>query len=780
MKILLLSHIGPRKLTIKQLIAVVFLLLTLAYLYSFPVFQAPLVIGAIIYIGLLLWRPELWILLLPILLPLLYLASWSGRIFLTEFDAIVLLTIAATLWSDRYTMPFKSMQMGARLLLAAYLLVYLVALLKGMLPLTTFDANSTANYYSNLNSLRVARGLFWVLLLYPAWVAQNRMDAQKAQNLLVTGLSLGAFMVFLLVLWERGVFYALIFWTNKYAPIQALLNFSTDYRVTAMFAEMHTGGTAIDGYLLLVFPFTAMAFLTARSHLAIGFFTLVFFGLLYACMTTFSRGVYLGVGVALLTTALLILWQHRYKLSIYHILAITVAFPLLITAGFIAFRSGGTIALAYTDIAFVVTAVFVIFMARDKGHYHPGSLALFLLTLLALSTWTISSKNYAFGSIPAVLIAAATILLGSISGYLLASRSQRFLSIRQISVSLVAVALLLGLLTPSLFGSRMESRFSTAKGDFMHRVEHWMTAIEIMDKDLSTTLFGQGLGQFPVTYFWQYQHAKDVGGFSFQREGDNQFLHYLGANDVRLGQRISLTPNTDYTMSLDVRTKDKEALLYLRACHRQLINPTEWNPHCIQFTETIKSTQGKWKHLEFPINSGSLGSWKNLLRAPLVLTVSNRRHYRFNLIPQTIMDIDNISIHDSSGAEYVLNGDFSSGIDHWFAYYDFNHMPWHIKNIWVHVYFETGLIGLLLFLSLIFSALSATAKASKHSRFAFTIFVSLTGFLAVGSFGTLIDAPRTAFIFYLLLLIGLGFGAGRPNPESDIPDDEHTPVKPKT
>jgi hypothetical protein len=771
---LLLPHIRPRIFTIKHLLAVVFLLLALAYLSTFPVFQVPLVIGAIIYVGILLWRPELWLLLLPILLPLLYLASWSGRVFLTEFDAIILLTLAAMLWSDRYTMPFKTMRMGARLLLIAYLLVYIAALLKGLLPLSTFDANSIANYYSNLNSLRVARGLLWALLLIPAWVAQRRMDSQAAQNLLITGLSLGAFLVFLLVLWERGVFYTLIFWTNKYAPIQALLNFSTEYRVTAMFAEMHTGGTAIDGYLLLVFPFTAMTFITARTPLAVGFFTMVFFGLLYACMTTFSRGVYLGIGVALLATALLILWHHRYKLSSANILSMALAFPLLITAGFIAFRSGGTIALAYSDIAFVATGAFAVFLAKGKGHYRLGSLVLFLLALLALSTWTISSKNYSFGSIPAVMLAVVTIVLSSISGYLLASRSQQFLSIRQISVSLVAAALLLGLLTPSLFGSRMENRFSTVKGDFMHRVEHWQTAIEIMDNDLLTTLFGQGLGQFPATYYWQYQKAKDVGGFSFQQEGGNQFLHYLGADDVRLGQRISLTPKTDYTLSLDARTNDKEALLYLRACHRQLINPTEWNPHCIQFSETIKSTHGRWKHLEFPINSGQLGSWKNLLRAPLVLTVSNRRHYRFNLIPQTIMDIDNISIRDSHGTEYVINGDFSAGIDNWFAYYDFNHMPWHIKNIWVHVYFETGLIGLLLFLGLIFYALSATARASQHNKFAFTIFVSLIGFLAVGSFGTLIDAPRSAFIFYLLLLIGLSFGDIGPRLGSKIPASADT------
>jgi hypothetical protein len=768
---------------IERVLALVLLLLTLSYLATFPVFQVPLLVGAIVYVWVLIWRSELWLLLLPILLPLLYLTSWSGRTFLTEFDALVFLTLAAMLWSGRYTLSFRSIHPGAGLLLIAYLMVYIAALLKGLLPPSTFDANSTANYYSNLNSLRVARGLLWALLLYPAWSAQRRMDPQLAQKLLTTGLSLGAFMVFLLVLWERNIFYTLIFWTNKYAPIQALLNFSTDYRVTAMFADMHTGGTAIDGYLLLVFPFTAMVFLTARSPRVMGFYAMIFFGILYASITTFSRGVYLGIGVALLTTALLVLWQNRHKLRTSSILALALAFPLLITAGFIAFRSGGTIALFYGIIAFLATATYAMLRSRKERPYYLGGLGLFLLTLIALSTWTIASKDYVFDSVPSVLLAAVTILLSTTAGYFLASSSQQFLSTRQISVSLAATALLVGLLTPSLFGYRMESRFSTVKEDFQHRVEHWQTAIEIMDNDLLTTLFGQGLGQFPVSYFWQHQKAKDVGGFSFQQEDVNQFLHYLGANDVRLGQRISLTPETDYTLSLDVRTNDKEALLYLRACHRQLINPSEWNPRCIQFSETIKSTRGAWKHLEFPINSGSLGSWKNMLHAPLVLTVSNRRVYKFNLIPQTALDIDNISIRDSSGMEQVTNGDFTSGIDNWFAYYDFNHMPWHIKNIWVHVYFETGLIGLLLFLSLIFAALSATARAAQTSGLAFAIFVSLTGFLAVGSFGTLIDSPRIAFLFYLLLLLGLSFSAKHPNPGRGIPTSERmevTHIEPET
>ena len=46
------------------------------------------------------------------------------------------------------------------------------------------------------------------------------------------------------VLWERLAF-------------TDLLNFSSDYRVTGLFWEMHIGGAALDGFLALTVPFVA-------------------------------------------------------------------------------------------------------------------------------------------------------------------------------------------------------------------------------------------------------------------------------------------------------------------------------------------------------------------------------------------------------------------------------------------------------------------------------------------------------------------------------------------
>jgi len=738
-----------------------FLAVALALLGTFPVVNIALLAGAFLYAGLLVWRPELWLVLLPVLLPTLYLATWSGRLFFDEFDALLLLTLAAALGRGRYAVSFRAMSAGSRLLLTAFFATYLAALLKGFLPLPEIDANAFANYYSKLNSLRVGKGLIWALLLYPAWVAERRISAKRAQSLLVAGLAIGAFCVFLVVLWERKVFYALAFWTNKYAFIEALLDFSTQYRVTALFADMHTGGTAIDGYLLLVLPFAAMALFRARSRMEMVIGAVLFTGLMYACVTTFSRGVYLGMGAAVVATTFLVVRQHRERLRPATLLLAVLAATGLVAASFVAYRSGGYITLFYLITAFATSAALVVFTLPVKRNVLLGGLALLMLALIVLAMPSISVRHNEFRAIPAIILALTCISAGALTGWYIARSMRLFLTPLQAGVSVLAIIFCVGLLTPSLFGFRMEQRFSSVKEDLVHRMEHWQTAVDIMDQDFLTTLFGQGLGRFPEHYFWKHQNAKDVGGFVFEQQQGNTFVRFFGAKDVRLGQRASLQPNTNYVLTLDLRTSDERALLYLRACHRQIIQPFEWNPSCVQFKEVVESTGGRWERFEFPFNSKNLGTLRNNARAPQVFTIANRREYAFENRPQTTLDFDNVSIRDVRGVEQLVNGDFEAGVDRWFAYYDFNHLPWHIKNLWVHVYFELGLVGLTLFLFVIGSALRATAKAAGGSKLAFAIFVSIIGFLAVGSFGTLIDSPRIAFLFYFLVILGLGFGRWR-------------------
>ncbi len=325
---------------VERILALAVFMATLVYLGTYPVANIALLFGAVLYVALLLWRTELWLVLVAVLLPVLYLSPWSGRIFLDEFDALMLLTMSAVLWRQRYAVSLSAISPGTRLLLLVFIATYIAALLRGLLPLPDFDANSVANYYSRLNSPRVGKGLLWALLLYPAWVAERRISMQRVLKLLVGGLSIGALFVFLVVLWERNVLHTLAFWTNKYALIQALLDFTTSYRVTALFADMHTGGTAIDGYLLLVLPFVAINLFNARGHVSLMVAAMLFSALVYTCVTTFSRGVYLGVGVAAVSAMFLIFHQHRGYLKSSAVLLSALSSLGLVAASFVAFRSG--------------------------------------------------------------------------------------------------------------------------------------------------------------------------------------------------------------------------------------------------------------------------------------------------------------------------------------------------------------------------------------------------------------------------------------------------------
>src|SRR6185295_338943 len=72
----------------------VLLVLVSWFLADFPILRVPLFIGFALYVASL-WRwPWLWLVAVPALLPLFDLASWSGRFFFDEFDAVVLLTVA--------------------------------------------------------------------------------------------------------------------------------------------------------------------------------------------------------------------------------------------------------------------------------------------------------------------------------------------------------------------------------------------------------------------------------------------------------------------------------------------------------------------------------------------------------------------------------------------------------------------------------------------------------------------------------------------------------------
>jgi hypothetical protein len=106
-------------------------------------------------------------------------------------------------------------------------------------------------------------------------------------------------------------------------------------------------------------------------------------------------------------------------------------------------------------------------------------------------------------------------------------------------------------------------------------------------------------------------------------------------------------------------------------------------------------------------------------------------------------------------------------MDHWFFTTD-NHLPWHAKNLWVHLLFEQGWVGVtttaLLTLATVW--VLGTAMIAGES-IATALLASVLALLSVGMVDSLIDAPRHLLLF--MLIIGLGWllsakGSGPPDP----------------
>lgn len=730
-------------------------------LLDYSLLRFPILVLLAVYVTALRYRPNLWLLVLPAALPVFNLAPWSGRFFIEEFDFLLLATLAGCLLSGQYALR-QGVWLGrlGAFLLVAFIAVQGVSLVLGLLPLPTLDHNSLYSYYSNYNAPRIAKGFFFALLLYPAFQAQYQADAAKTLNALILGTCVGVLFMGVAVLWERGVINDVLYAADRYQLLRGLLDFSTSYRITGLFSEMHSGGTAIDGYLALTWPLTLWATMRAprTPTRLLGF--AAFLMCTYAVFVTFSRGVALGVllSAVMIALAYAVLLPSKVPRRVYLYMGLLA---LLAAALFItAYHQGGS--LAISGVAALTLAACLAVCAPGLGRPRPAwALALVPLLLLAWSIYhaLVSSKWNPHPAFEAGAWALALSLWALYNGAHLGFYLKRLSDFRMAAIIATAFVFLAWIVTMGVGGYRMLERLSTSGADLEHRTHHWRRAIDIMDRNPLTGVIGMGTGRYPINYLLRAS-SDEYGTFRFvdSDDADTPLLELGGGKDTRLGQRLWLEPSHAHMLRIRARTSDPQAMLYARICQRQLIHPNEWNPSCFKLEKVLNAEDG-WTMLEGHIKANQFLHAKPIGRPPLTLTLSNRREYAFALRPPTLLYIDEVQLIDEvSGLNRIRNPNFSTGGDHWFPYFDFNHLPWHIKNLWVNVYFESGTVGLLLFAALCLLALRrCVALAVAIDHFPLYMGAALLGFFAVGSFGSLIDTPRIAFLFYFFLLVALSF-----------------------
>lgn len=254
-------------------------------------------LSLIVYAALIWWQPGLWLVWVPALLPLLDLTHWTGRLFWTEFDTVLLVTLGvAYLRLGSRLPPQRSLRKLGRLLFFLFVLSAAISFVIGLFPLATLDHNAFSSYISSYNALRAVKGLLFVLAFMPLLALQWE-EPVRGTNRLALGMTLGLAGTVAYVLWERATF-------------PGLFNFENDYRITGPFPGMHVGGAYIEAFLTAALPFVALLAWEQRrawvTVLAVGLYGLG----AYSVMVTFSRG-----GQAAFALASLVLLLGFLKLA---------------------------------------------------------------------------------------------------------------------------------------------------------------------------------------------------------------------------------------------------------------------------------------------------------------------------------------------------------------------------------------------------------------------------------------------------------------------------------
>lgn len=752
--------------------------------------------------------PLAWPGLLPALLPWLAFAPWSGWIAFEELDLLVLAAAAGgyARWAIRAS-PARPPPGQPLAMLWCWLLLGLwsasvgLALARGVADAGGWHFDWFEAYRGPMNALRLAKPTLALLLLLPLWLRLLRTPGAQPAMRLAQGLALGLAVTSMVCVWERAAY-------------PGLLNFSTDYRSTGPFWEMHVGGAALDGMLALGMPFMLWQWQRARHPLV---WALSAAGLAigaYASLTTFSRILLVAVPAGMLVMTGL-QWRQRGRAAngpadagqptagqwlAAALLWLTVSaaaagmFPtsgyrgmlallgntallLMVGARLACVRRAEVVAATALVLALAPLVVMASSLA-SKGPYLVYATVWLVGTTAAWRTargpaWrAVALACLPLGWASTVLVArhwggdgatapAALALLAPMLGLLACSlRPQppcwpdRWRWQAGLLAGIAVTLMLVGMAG----GPYLASRLDTTDTDQQGRWQHWSESLARLHAGAPTWL-GVGLGRYLENYAINAAPGRRPGDQrQMQLDGEPAMrliagTHVQGWGEMlRMSQRIP-RPQGPLALRLHLRTSQVTEL-HAEVCLKHLLYPEA----CSHLQRKLPAGTGQWQDLLLTLDGGALPAdpwWAPRFVVFSLATESS----------QAALEVRSVQLIDSQGIDLIRNGNFAQGGARWFFSSDRNHMPWHAKNMAVHLLFEQGRLGLAAMLLLSTAAAWALVwgRARAHPL-APALAGALAGFWVVGMVDSLLDMPRVATLFLLLTAVALTLPA--PSPRS--------------
>ncbi|WP_102797878.1 hypothetical protein [Bowmanella denitrificans] len=707
-----------------------FLILAFYGISGFPVFQSVLIGCALVYLLLMFLFPMSWLIAVPLFCVGVDLTQSSGRFIINEWDFLLWLTIAAGFLSGKVAWP----GIGYRKMGLLVLLIMMLAVSGKVWLLMQYLVEPIWHnpYYQDAYAAKLAKTAIWALMLLPM-LFWGLKDKKAFVHWLVLGTTSAALLLLVTVLWERGVLAVLAEQGLGYGFLNSLLDASSSYRTTGLFSEMHTGGEVIDGVIVLLLPF-ALAGLIQEKQWLKALSGMALLALLYVTFVGFTRTTY----VAVLTAVFIFLLMHLYarkKQSAISVRDWLLPLLLFVALCALALKLTGSIG-GVIVVGTLLGAVLVLKIKTLNSAVQNVLLAIgigFAIYQLAINHF--SHKWIVVDQLSIGLLILAAVLM-PFALLLLASRLKP-LRTSQLAWVLIMLVPALVLTRQMAGGYQIGNRLEAVQADLQTRFDHWQSVIQSGNTDVLSLLFGNGVGSFPRNYLLAHPDSiSHTGSFDIRQDAQGETLLLGGSEDMAVGQRVSVQGGAPLKVTARV-TNPAQARLGVYLCERNVIFASNTQRKCSgTFFDAPQSAFAEELSLTIPLDG-----WAN---QTLPVHWPHFFHIK-NYTAGALVEVHSLQLWQN-GKALLHNSDFSKGSDHWYFYNDFAHLPWHIKNTYLHWYYELGVAGVTL---LVLMFVAALRGRQGNNRYYPAMVAGVCGFAVIGLFGTPLDSARVSLWFYL-------------------------------
>jgi hypothetical protein len=273
------------------------------------------------------------------------------------------------------------------------------------------------------------------------------------------------------------------------------------------------------------------------------------------------------------------------------------------------------------------------------------------------------------------------------------------------------------------------------------RLDHWNRGLTLL-RNPTDILLGLGAGRLPASY----GHADGQPGFPGNVRKADIGVRLTGrapglsrSSFYGITQRVDGHPGP-YRVEVHARA-DMPSWLLVKLCDAWLLHDIRcqwqqvWLPEAKDYTLSLEL----------------LGARLDQPRLP-------REHELMIAVPSGALQLNDVQLY-AGQEQLVHNGDFSDGLARWWPKAQTYYLPWHIDNLYLELFIENGLPGLMLFLAMGAAALWRLAYLARVKgalgKGAVFVGTALCGALLLGLINSVIDMPRVAWLLWLLLWVGL-------------------------